>query len=274
MKTKRSVRALQYATAYCFAAIGLYPIFLMLYSSFKSNIDILKNPLSLPKSLDFTSYALLLEKLPYFQYMTNSAIVSVAAVLLIMGSGALASFYIARYPFRWNGALFFYFLTGMMIPIKLGIVPLFLLMKQLGIINTLWSVILLYTAIGLPLSILILTGFFRTLPKELEEAAKLDGCSDFKTLWHVMLPLMKPAMGTVMIINFITAWNDFFFPLIFLQEESKKTIPVGMLTLFGQYSTEWNVLFAGLALSSLPMIVLFLFASRQFMEGMTAGAIK
>lgn len=274
MKTNRSVRALQYATAYLAAAAGLYPIFLMLYSSLKSNIDILKSPLSLPKSLNFTSYALLLEKLPYFQYMKNSAIVSVTAVLLIMCFGALASFYIARYPFRWNGALFFYFLTGMMIPIKLGIVPLFLLMKQLGIINTLWSVILLYTAIGLPLSILILTGFFRTLPKELEEAAKLDGCSDLKTLWHVVLPLMKPAMGTVMIINFITAWNDFFFPLIFLQEEGKKTIPVGMLTLFGQYSTEWNVLFAGLALSSLPMLVLFLFASRQFMEGMTAGAIK
>jgi len=274
LKTNRSVRALQYATAYLAAAAGLYPIFLMLYSSLKSNIDILKSPLSLPKSLNFTSYALLLEKLPYFQYMKNSAIVSVTAVLLIMCFGALASFYIARYPFRWNGALFFYFLTGMMIPIKLGIVPLFLLMKQLGIINTLWSVILLYTAIGLPLSILILTGFFRTLPKELEEAAKLDGCSDLKTLWHVVLPLMKPAMGTVMIINFITAWNDFFFPLIFLQEEGKKTIPVGMLTLFGQYSTEWNVLFAGLALSSLPMLVLFLFASRQFMEGMTAGAIK
>jgi raffinose/stachyose/melibiose transport system permease protein len=274
MKPNKMLRTLQYVTAYLIAVVGLYPIFLMIYSSFKSNIDILKNPLSLPKSLDFASYGLLLDKLPYFQYMGNSAIVSVTSVLLIMCFGALASFYIARYPFRWNGALFFYFLIGMMIPVKLGIVPLFLLMKQLSIINTLWSVILLYAAIGMPLSVLILTGFFRTLPKELEEAAKLDGCSDIKTLWHIMLPLMRPAMGTVMIINFITAWNDFFFPLIFLQEESKKTIPVGMLTLFGQYSTEWNVLFAGLALSSLPMLVLFLFASRQFMEGMTAGAIK
>ena len=163
---------------------------------------------------------------------------------------------------------------GMMIPIKLGIVPLFLLMKDLGLTNSLWSLIFMYTAQGIPLSILILTGFFRTMPIELEEAARIDGASDLRILWNVLLPIMRPALATVVIINFIQAWNDFFFPLIFISDEMKKTIPVGMLSLFGEYSADWGSLFAGLTLSSLPMIVLFFIASKQFMEGMTAGAVK
>ncbi|MCZ8515413.1 carbohydrate ABC transporter permease [Paenibacillus filicis] len=274
MKTGKIVRGLQYAAAYAGALISLYPIFLMLTSSLKTNIQILKSPLSLPVSMSTAAYAKLLSQIPFGMYFWNSVLVSVVSVGLILLFAALASFYIARYPFRWNSTLFFFFLLGMMIPIKLGIVPLFLLMKQLALLNSLWSLISVYTAIGLPLAVLILTGFFRTLPKELEEAARIDGSSDLGVLWHVLLPLIRPALGTVMIMNFITAWNDFFFPLIFIQDDLKKTIPVGMLSLFGQYSTDLSMLFAGLTLSSLPMIVIFLLASKQFMDGMTAGAVK
>ncbi|WP_144940108.1 carbohydrate ABC transporter permease [Paenibacillus sp. 32O-W] len=274
MKTSRSLRIAQYFIAYLLAFISLYPVFLMLISSLKTNIDIFKHPMGLTTKLSFQAYVKLIDQLPYLDYLTNSIFVSVVSVALIIVSGSLASFYIARYSFRWNGALFFFFLLGMMIPIKLGIVPLFLLMKQLAIINTQWSLIFVYTAIGIPLSVLILTGFFRTLPKELEEAARIDGCSDLGIFRNVLLPLMRPALGTVMIMNFITVWNDFFFPLIFIQDETRKTIPVGMLTLFGEYSTDWSVLFAGLTLSSLPMLVLFFLASKQFMDGLTAGAVK
>ncbi|QGQ99951.1 carbohydrate ABC transporter permease [Paenibacillus psychroresistens] len=265
---------LQYFVAYFGALVSLYPIFLMLTSSLKTNIQILKSPLSLPTSLSFASYSKLLHQISFGTYFLNSTVVSVVSVTLILLFGVFASFYIARFPFRWNSALFFFFLLGMMIPIKLGIVPLFLLMKQLGLLDSLWSLISVYTAVGLPLAILILTGFFRTLPKELEEAARIDGSSDFGVLWHVLLPLIRPALGTVMIMNFLASWNDFFFPLIFIQDNLKKTIPVGMLSLFGEYSTDLSMLFAGLTLSSLPMIILFFFASKQFMDGMTAGAVK
>jgi raffinose/stachyose/melibiose transport system permease protein len=274
MKTNKSVRGLQYAAAYLGALVSLYPIFLMLTSSLKTNIQILKNPMSLPTSLSFAAYSKLIHQIPFFTYFWNSLVVSVVSVVLILLFGVMASFYIARYPFRWNGALFFFFLLGMMIPIKLGIVPLFLLMKELSMLNTIWSLVSVYTAIGLPLAILILTGFFRTLPKELEEAARIDGSSDFGVMWHVLLPLMRPALGTVLIMNFIMAWNDFFFPLIFIQDDEKKTIPIGMLSLFGQYSTDLSMLFAGLTLASVPMIIIFFLASKQFMEGMTAGAVK
>ncbi|MBS4222327.1 carbohydrate ABC transporter permease [Lederbergia citrea] len=263
-----------YVIVSIFAATSLYPILLMLLSSFKSSIEIFKNPLAFPSEFSLDTYKSLLERVPFTDYFFNSVIVSVVSVLLITITCSLAAYYIARFKFYWNNLLFLLFLMGMMIPIKLGIVPLFILMNDLGLINSLWSLIFMYTATGIPLSILILTGFFKTMPVELEEAARIDGASDLRILWNVVLPLMRPALGTVVIINFIQSWNDFFFPLIFITEESKKTIPVGMLSLFGEHSADWGALFAGLTLSSLPMIVLFFIASKQFMDGLTAGAIK
>jgi raffinose/stachyose/melibiose transport system permease protein len=274
VKTGVGVRSLQYLFAYLFVLVATYPIVLMIASSFKTNVEIFSNPLSFPRSLSLETYRKLWEAVPFADFLWNSVFVSVASVVLIAVFSALAAFYLARFSFRWTGVLYFFFLIGLMIPIKLGIVPLFLLMKKLGLLNSLWSLIVIYTASGIPISVFILTGFFRTLPVELEEAARIDGCSHFQVFWRVLLPLIRPALGTVVIINFITAWNDFFFPLIFIQEETLKTIPVGMMVLFGEYETDWSLLFAGLTLSALPMIGVFLLASRQFMEGLTAGAVK
>jgi len=274
MRTSPALRTLQYGVACIFAAASLYPIFLMIASSFKSNLDIFRHPFALPKSLDFSSYVKIFADMPFLQYAKNSILVSFSVALLVLVFSSMASFYIARFRFRWNGPLFFFFLLGMMIPIKLGVVPLFLQMKKMAIIDTLLSLIMIYTAMGIPMAVLIMSAFFRTLPKELEEAAKIDGASSAGILWRIVLPLMRPALGTVLIFNFITAWNDFFFPLVFITDELKKTIPVGMLSLFSQYSTNWNMVFAGLTLSSIPMIIIFFFASRQFMEGLTAGAVK
>ncbi|WNC16192.1 carbohydrate ABC transporter permease [Brevibacillus brevis] len=274
MKTSIGGRAAQYVIAYLFMLVALYPIVLMIASSFKTNMEIFSNPLSLPSSFSFETYKKLWETVPFADFLWNSIFVSGVSVLLITVFSALAAFYLARFSFKWSGLLYFFFLIGLMIPIKLGIVPLFLLMKSLGLLGTLWSLILVYTASGIPIAVFILTGFFRTLPVELEEAARIDGCSHFQVFWRVLLPLIRPALATVVIINFISAWNDFFFPLIFIQKETLKTIPVGMMMLFGEYETDWSLLFAGLTLSALPMIVVFLLASRQFMEGLTAGAVK
>ncbi|MBB3111460.1 raffinose/stachyose/melibiose transport system permease protein [Paenibacillus phyllosphaerae] len=230
--------------------------------------------MSLPTSFRLASYEELFRQLPYGRYFFNSVLVTGVSVLAILVFGSLASYYISRYSFRWNPWLYMYFLAGMMIPVKLGVVPLFMLMRQLHLINTPWSLVLIYSGIGIPLAILILTGFFKTMPTEIEEAARIDGSSELGILFRVLIPLMKPALGTVMIIQFINIWNDFFFPLLFAQKESVKTLQIGMMSLFGEYSTDWSVLFAGLTVASLPMMILFLFASRQFMEGLTAGAVK
>lgn len=263
-----------YIIVFAVATISLYPIFLMFLSSFKTNAEIFKNPLGLPTNFSLDTYRTLLSKIPFDQYFINSVIVSLTSVLLVVVFCSLAAYYIARFKFSWNNAIFFLFLLGMMIPIKLGIVPLFILMRDLGLINSLWSLIFMNVATGTPLTMLILTGFFKTMPMELEEAARMDGAGNLRVLWSVLLPLMRPALGTVVIVNFISAWNDFFFPLIFITEKAKMTIPVGMLSLFGEHSADWGSLFAGLTLASLPMMVLFFIASKQFMEGLTAGAVK
>lgn len=263
-----------YVIVFAVATISLYPIFLMFLSSFKTSAEIFKNPLGLPTSFSLDTYRTLLSKIPFDQYFINSVIVSVTSVGLVALFCSLAAFYIARFKFSWNNAIFFLFLLGMMIPIKLGIVPLFILMRDLGLINSLWSLIFMNIATGTPITMLILTGFFKTMPMELEEAARMDGAGNLRVLWNVLLPLMRPALGTVIIVNFISAWNDFFFPLIFITEKEKMTIPVGMLSLFGEHSADWGSLFAGLTLASLPMMILFFVASKQFMEGLTAGALK
>lgn len=274
MRPSAAFRFVQYGIGYLFALLSLYPVFLMIASSFKTTVTILTDPLALPTKLSFAAYAKLLDVLPFGRFLWNSVFVSVISVLIILIACSLAAYYVARTSFRWNGILLFVFLLGMMIPIKLGIVPLFLLMRNLSLLDSPWSLIFIYSGIGIPLGMMILTGFFRTLPKELEEAAKIDGCGDWQILMRIVLPLMRPALGTVMIINFVTAWNDFFFPLIMISSKTHKTIPVGMMTLFGEYASDWSTLFAGLTLASLPMIILFLLASRQFMDGMTAGAVK
>jgi raffinose/stachyose/melibiose transport system permease protein len=263
-----------YVFAVGYAVIALFPLLLMAFSSFKPNIEILTKPLALPTKWSILSYETLFVKLHYASYIMNSVIVTAVTLVLLLLFSVMAAYYIARFPFKWNGPLFFYFLIGMMLPIKLGLVPLFMLIKQLHLMNSLWSVILIQLGASIPMSLLILTGFFRTLPRELEEAARIDGAGDIGLLLRVLAPLMKPAIGTVTIINFIGVWNDFFFPMIFIQDESKKTITVGMLKLFSEFTTDWSVLFAGLTLSSLPMIVIFFFASRQFMDGITSGAVK
>lgn len=267
-------RPFYYIVMFVMATISLFPILLMIVSSFKTNAEIFADPLGLPEKFSLETYQKLLDQVPFGAFFGNSVFVSFVSVLLIVVTTSLAAFYIARFQFSWNGGLFFIFLMGMMIPIKLGIVPLFILMNDLGLLNSLWSLILVYTAQGIPLSMLILTGFFRTLPVSLEEAARIDGASNLRVLWSVVLPLMRPAIGTVVIINFIQVWNDFFFPLIFITERAQMTIPIGMLSLFGEHSTDWGALFAGLTLSSLPMILMFLIASKQFMEGLTQGALK
>ncbi|MGO0062859.1 carbohydrate ABC transporter permease [Brevibacillus fluminis] len=274
MKTGIGTRSFFYLIAYLFVLVMAYPIVLMVLSSFKSTAEIFTSPLSLPDVFSLEPYRKLWELVPFQDYIWNSVFVSVVTVALILLFSSLAAFYLARFSFAWSGFLSFFFLIGLMIPLKLGIVPLFILMKNIGLTNSLWSLILIYTASGIPISVFILTGFFRTLPIELEEAARMDGCNHFQVFWRILLPLIRPALGTVMIINFISAWNDFFFPLIFIQDEAAKTIPIGMLGLFGEYEADWSMIFAGLTLSSLPMIAVFLVASRQFMEGLTAGAVK
>lgn len=270
----RALKVLLYAFLVLYGFICLYPFFLMISSSFKTTADIFQNPFGLPTSPTFEAYRTAWDVGNFSSYFWNSVIVTVTSVALILLLGSMAAYPIGRYSFTGRNFLYVYFLSGLMLPIKLGIVPLFFLMTSLGLYDTRLSLILVYAASGMPFTVFILAAFFRTLPKELEEAAKIDGAGEFRIYWRIMLPLIRPALATVAIFNFIQFWNDFFFPLILIQTDELRTIPVGLTNFFGTYQNDWALIFAGLTIASLPLIVLFLFASKQIIRGLTEGATK
>lgn len=254
--------------------VMLYPIAIMFLSGFKSNAEIYSTPFALPQSWSLANVETILEHTNFPRYLVNSLIVTTSSVLAIVTIGTLAAYALARYRFRGSEALYLFFLAGLMVPLKLAIIPLFIQLKTLELIDTLPGLVLIYTAMGLPAAIFILTGFLRTLPSELEQSARIDGAGELRIMLSIMLPLARPAMVIAAIHNAVPIWNDFFFPLVFVTSDRYKTLPQGLTVFMGEYNTDWGVLFAGLALASLPITLVYIALSRQFIAGLTHGAIK
>lgn len=257
-----------------YALAVLLPLLIMVINSFKTTREIFLTPFSPPASWSLQSYLEVWQRASFGVYFANSLWVSVTSVVLILVISSMAAYGLARYRFPGVDALRLYFLAGLMVPLRLGVVPLFLLIQRLGLLDSHWALILTYLANGIPFSIFLLSGFFRQLPKELEYAARIDGCTEFQIYRRVLLPLVRPALATVAIYNFVPIWNDFFFPLIFLRSDHLKTIPLGMTLFFGQHKIDWSLLFAGMTLASLPLLALYVLLSGHFIRGLTAGAIK
>lgn len=254
--------------------IMLAPIVLMIFSAFKTNPQIFQTPFALPDFTNLSNIAKIWTETNFLRYLVNSAIVTGMSLLLILTLGTMAAYAIARYQFTGSGFVLMFFVAGLTLPLKLAIIPLFVLMRDLGVLNTQAALVIIYVAMGLPTTVFIMTGFIRTLPNELEDAARMDGASEARIMWSIMLPLVRPAMVIAGIQNVVPIWNDFFFPLIFIQSDHLKTLPQGLTTFMGEYTTDWGVLFAGLTLSAAPIILIYIILSRQFINGMTAGAVK
>ena len=252
----------------------LLPMVFMVLSSLKTTREIFQRPFSLPANLAWQNYSVVWDAAHFSLYFRNSVIVTVASMVLILVTSTLAAYALGRYQFRGNDLIYLYFLTGIMVPIRLAIIPLFILMRDLRLLDTYWSLILVYTASGLPSAIFILTGFFRTLPRDLDNAARIDGAGELSVLIRVMLPLVRPALAIVTVYNIIPIWNDFFFPLVFIHQDRLKTLPLGLTVFFGEFATNWALLFAGLTLAAAPVIGLYILMSQQFIKGLTAGAVK
>jgi len=254
--------------------VMLAPIIIMVFSAFKSTPEIFKSPFGIPDFTNIGNFTKIWTQTNFVRYLLNSFIVTGASMALILTLGTMAAYAIARYEFFGATFILMFFLAGLTLPLKLAIIPLFMLMRDLGVLNTQLSLILVYTAMGLPSTVFIMTGFIRTLPNELEDAARMDGASEARIMWSIMLPLVRPAMVIAGIQNVVPIWNDFFFPLVFIQNDDLKTLPQGLTTFMGEYTTDWGALFAGLTLSAAPIIVFYIILSRQFISGMTSGAIK
>ena len=269
-----TVRTLLYVILIIYSMSIFYPIFLMIITSLKENREIFTRPYSLPQSFNLDSYVRLFKISNYLIYFRNSIIVTLTSLLIILALSSLISYVLAKYRFVGSRFLYLYFIAGLIIPIKLGTIGIIRIMLGLHVFDTLAALIIVYVAMGIPFGVFILTDFIRLIPEELSNSARIDGCSEPKIFFRIILPLIRPALAAVAIINFIPIWNDFWFPLLLVRTDNVKTIPLATALLYGQYETNFGLIFSVLVAASLPVIIFYLIMSRQFIKGLSSGALK
>lgn len=260
----------------CYTVIALFPVVVILINSFKTRKAIFRSPLSPPDTDTFSTigYETVMKQGDFIQYFQNSLVVTVVSVFLVLLFGAMAAFALAEYRFRGNSLMGLYLALGIMIPIRLGTVAILQLMVASGLVNTLTALILVYTAQGLPLAVFILAEFMKQVSSDLKNAGRIDGLSEYRIFFRLVLPLVRPALATVAIFTMIPIWNDLWFPLILAPSEETKTVTLGAQVFIGQFVTNWNAVLAALSLSMLPVLILYMIFSRQLISGLTSGAVK
>jgi raffinose/stachyose/melibiose transport system permease protein len=258
-----------------YTVIALFPIVLVVMNSFKTRNEIFGAPLAPPTAQTFSleGYQTLIRQGDFFGYIGNSVIVTGVSLLLILLLGAMAAFAIARYRFRGSRMIGLYLALGIMVPIRLGTVSILNTIVALGLANTHLALILVYTAAGLPLAVFILSAFFREVPRELEDAARVDGAGHFR-IFAMIVQLARPAIAAVAILTMIPVWNDLWWPLILAPGRSTATLTLGTQQFLGQFVADWNAVLAALTIAIIPMLALYIAFNRQFIRGLMGGALK
>lgn len=272
--SKKTTRIIQVIIT-LIAGAYLLPTLFVLFYALKSRQETSQSfPLALPKSIEWANFTRAFEALNFWQTFGNTLLITVCSVVLIILISSMAAYAIARGATRIFNSAYVFFIAGILIPYQVIFVPMFIVGRNLGFINNYWGVIFLYVATNLPLAIFIATGFMKNVPKEIEEAAAIDGASVYKTFWVIVMPMLRPVSAALAIILSLQIWNDYLLPLLFLQDNSMKTLTVMQAQLFSAFSTDFNTGFAGIILSSLPILILFLFMQRHFVKGISMGAGK
>lgn len=271
---KWSVKLPIYTLLTLYSALILFPLYLMFVTSLKNNRQIFTTPFGLPSPPDPSGYLKLFTVSQYQVYFGNSILVTLITLALIVLLTSLASYALAKYRFPARILIYVYFIAGLIIPIRLGTIGILKSMIALGLFDTRWSLVIVFLAMGIPLGIFILYDFIRMIPEELSNSARIDGCSEHLIFRRIVMPLTKPALAAVAIVNFIPVWNDFWFPLILIRSNSAKTVPLATALLFGQFETNFGMVFAVLSMASIPVMIFYLLLSRYFVKGITAGAMK
>jgi raffinose/stachyose/melibiose transport system permease protein len=255
--------------------VVLVPLYALVISCFKSTAQIYANPIALPQVWTFENFVSAWESANLGRNLLNSFLVTGVAVAITIIVSAMAAYPLSRYRLQWGNLMLLLFLAGIMLPIRLASVELFNLMKTLDLLDSLFGLICVYVAIRIPFAVFIFANFMRALPRELEEAARIDGAGEFRILFEIVLPVVLPAVSIVAIFTAIAVWNDFFFPLIFIFDDSKKTVPLAISGFIGQFRTDWGMIFASLAISLAPVLAMYLVLARQIREGVgTTGVAK
>lgn len=258
-----------------YAVIQIYPLIWVVLFSLKGNNEIFGgNIAGLPKTWKFENYVNAFKQAKILDYFFNSVLVTVATIILVIIFSAMAAYAIERMIWKGRGLAMKVILLGMMVPIHAALLPLFMVLKNAHLLNTYWALIIPYVAFGLPMGVYIIGSFFASIPRELEEAAAIDGCGIYRIWGTIMLPLVKPALATVAIFTYISSWNELMFAVTFISKKEYKTITVGIMSMIGTFTTKWGEIGAGLVIATIPTILIYLLLSEQVQKSLVAGAVK
>ncbi|WP_426368059.1 carbohydrate ABC transporter permease [Streptomyces sp. E-08] len=275
MNARKAARGLSlHAVVWLIGAFVVVPLVYAVISGFKSTGELTTNPFGLPEHWKTGNYTGILGDGMFWRQIANSAGIAIGTTVVTVAASAMAAFALARYAFRGRELFYMLFTIGLMFPFAVAVLPLFLLLRTFDLLDNPLGVILPQAAFGLPMTIIILRGFFRTIPAEVEEAAVMDGCGKFRFFWKILLPMARPALGTVSVLAIVASWNNFFLPLLVFNDPTWQTIPVGVQQFQGQYSTDYALVLAYIVLAMVPALAFYAVAERQLIGGLTAGATK
>jgi len=257
------------------AIIQIYPLIWLGFFSLKDNSEIFSGDvLGLPKQFLWSNYTKALSDGNVLTYFANSVIVTAITIIIVLILSSMAGYAITRMQWKFSNATMTLILLGMMVPIHAALLPLFKVLSSLNMLNNYFALIIPYVAFAIPLAVFILGSFFRGIPRELEESAVIDGCGIYRTFFMIILPLVRPALATVAIFTFLSSWNELMFAVTFINDTAYQTLTVGMMSMVGTYITQWGIIGAGLMVSTIPTVIIYLLLNKQVQNSMIAGAVK
>lgn len=267
-------RLLLYILAVVVLLVIVVPLSFSVLGGFRSNAQLAADPVGLPDPWIWSNYQAALTDGAFYRQVANSVVIALVTTLLVLPAASLAAFVLARYRFRGREAFYILFTLGLLFPVAVAILPLFITLRQTGLLSNPLGVAAPQAAFALPLSIVILRPFFRSIPKDLEEAADIDGCGSFRFYWSVMLPLSRPILSTIAVLTVVTSWNAFLLPLLVLVQADEWTLPLGINNISTTYVTDTAAILAYTTLAMIPALVFYFIAQRQIVHGLTAGGVK
>lgn len=269
----RTVKAVISTVLIIYTSISVFLIGNTILSSFKSKQELINHTIGFPKKFTLENYFTLLEEKGFLRYFVNSFTLVFCSLVLLLSLSAMAAYGLSRFKYRGNGLLQTYFLIGLMFPIQLGILPLFIMLTKMHLNNNILGLSLLYAA-NMSFPVLVFSKFFRGIPDSLSESARIDGARELAVFIRIIIPMSKPVLFTMGLINFVTIWNDFYMPLVFLTKESVRTLTLAVYSYMANFLANWHLVFAAVVIALLPVIVVFFRFSDQIVAGLTGGAVK
>lgn len=272
--SKTLTKTIRYFVLIIFFCLYILPFILVLLNSLKERTEIISNPLSIPKSINFANYLSAMEKMNFAHSFMNSLIITVFSVALITIFSAMTAYIFVRVQSKLNKFLFFLMVASMIIPFQAIMIPLVQIYGSIGFLNSKWALIYMYIGFGASLAVFIYHGLIKSIPLELEEAAMIDGASRLQIFFQVVFPLLKPTTMTIVILNVLWIWNDFLLPSLVLIKPEERTLPLSTFYFFGTYSVDYGLLMAGLVVTIIPVIIVYFFTQRYIIQGVMNGSIK